>query len=268
LSKMKRSGGGGMRAMNDDSDEDLVSELMERLVEQGAPLCRGQYEAVAIETAAVQEAATSVSFGVARPMTVLRDGEAVRAALVTIDLPVTLTHVTAPSALEAVFATAKATNTSEVPLAAGAASVFLDGQFVTRSTLPRTPVGEELRVSVGRDEGVSVKRKMLNKKRSDEGGMFSGRRDLVTHTFVTTLKNGRRGAVDVLVQERVPCSDSDDLVVTLVRPAPSSLTEEQQTKLRNDGILEKLVQVGANASVDYQLEFTVSAPEGRHVYGM
>ncbi|CUF53748.1 Hypothetical protein, putative [Bodo saltans] len=202
-------------------------------------------------------------------MTITRDGEAVRAALVTLELDVALTHVTVPSVLETVFAAAKATNTTEVPLALGNASVFLDGQFVTHSTLPRTPVGEELRVSIGRDEGVTVHRKLLNKKRSDEGGMCSSfRRDFVTHTFATTLKNGRRQAVEVLVQERVPCSDSDDLVVTLVRPAPASLSEEQQTKLRDDGILEKLVKVAPNATADYELEFTVSAPEGKHIYGM
>ncbi|CUI14794.1 Hypothetical protein, putative, partial [Bodo saltans] len=228
-----------------------------------------QYQPVAIEAAAVEEAATSVSFGVARPMTITRDGEAVRAVLVTLELDVALTHVTVPSVLETVFATAKATNTTEVPLASGNASVFLDGQFVTHSTLPRTPVREELRVSIGRDEGVTVHRKLLNTKRSDESGMCSSlRRDLVTHTFATTLRNGRRQAVEVLVQERVPCSDSDDLVVTFVHPKVASLSKEQQAKLCVDGIVEKLVKVAPGATVDYQFEFTVSSPEGSHVYGV
>lgn len=237
----------------------MVTEEEDCIVAEDAPV---------VESASMTESAVSVSFKIPRVMTVRRDGEEVRSSLVTLDFQTTLSYTCIPSLAEAVFASAKADNTSGIALRSGKAAIFLDGQYVASSTLPRTPAGEPLIVSVGRDEGITVTRKLLNRQRADDGGMFSGKKDTVTYTYSTTLKSSKSTAVSVKVQDRVPMSDNEDLVVGLVKPDPEKLSESETKKLENEGIVELTLQVPAGGSVESPLSFTVTSPAKSTVYGL
>ena len=74
-------------------------------------------------------------------MTLASDGLAHRIAIAVLDFQAELKYVCAPRVNTAVFIEASVKNTSEYELLAGPVSVFMDGGFVTKTSLGGSPIG-------------------------------------------------------------------------------------------------------------------------------
>ena len=228
------------------------------------------YAAPAIEEAEVDDASsTSVSFVIPQATTVPRDGDPQRLTLAQVPLQATVTHIAVPSLVPSAFAQAKIKNTSTFVLVAGPVSIFVDNQLVTSSTIGRVGPTEEFTLSLGRDEGISVTQKLLHKKRVDESaGFFSGKTNIMMHSFMTTIKNNKKVPVTIVVQERIPVSNDSTLVVELVAPPPAKLTKPQTEKMEQEGFVDQVLALNAGELVDVPFAFNVKYPEDKTVYGL
>ena len=128
-----------------------------------------QPEAVTAATAEVQSGATSASFQIQAPVTLPSDNSTQRVAITTVKLPATLQYQSTPSLREAAFLTAHASNGTEMPFLAGTLNTFLDDAFVASSRLKAVMPGEKLELAMGADEGISVKRQLVNRYTESTG---------------------------------------------------------------------------------------------------
>jgi uncharacterized protein (TIGR02231 family) len=222
-----------------------------------------------VQSADVSEQATSVSFHVPHPMTIADNGDSSRAPLSDVLLVnVEFKYVAVPAMVENAFAAAEVTNTSSLVFVAGEALIFLDGQYVAKSAFSRTGPGEKIRLNVGRDEGISVKRQLIHQKRAEAGGLLSSKKDCVEFKYRNTFRNNKPYAAHLTWQERIPVSDTTDIVVDLQLPNPSKFNDEQKNLLETDGFIDVPIVLQPGEQVELELQFQVLSPHRRKVFGV
>ncbi len=202
-----------------------------------APAAKAVRDAI-IATASVESAATSATFRIATPVTLPSDNTTQKVAITSVPLPATLQYEATPKLIESAFLSARATNVSDFPFLAGAVNAFLDDTFVATSRLKTVMPGETFDLALGADEGISVKRRLVNRFSENTGLINSGRR--VTYDVLLTFTNNKRTAERIVFREGMPVSRHEKIVVKLLAPAerdigttaaPKEVTREEDGRL-------------------------------------
>ena len=219
-----------------------------------------------VEPAVSKDTVTSVSFQIAGEHDVINSGDPCRVPIASIPLKTTINYVTVPKLGESAYAVAEVKNTSTYVLVAGVTNVFLDGQFVTSSTLQRVAPTADFKVNVGRDEGVSVEHKLISKKREESGSMLSGKSSNLVHKYNTKIRNGKALPITITVQQQIPLSNTDEVTVTL--QAPRLKTKVQEENLERTGLVETFHTIAAGEEVEVPLHFSVDYPLKKNLSGI
>jgi uncharacterized protein (TIGR02231 family) len=224
----------------------------------GFALPEPELEAVAVSTAQVQNEATSASFQIQNPATLLSDNASQRVAIATAKLPATLQYQSTPALREAVFLTAQASNNTDFPFLAGPLNTFLDDAFVASSSLKSVMPGEKLELAMGADDGISIKRQLVNRYTESTGFSGSGKR--VTYEYKITVKNNKATKEQVSFKDRLPISRNEKIVVKLLSPADREIKREDDGRLVWDWEMEpgKSRETVLKFSVDYPGDIEVS----------
>jgi uncharacterized protein (TIGR02231 family) len=120
-------------------------------------------------------------------------------------------HVAAPVLTSAVFREAVITNTSDHDLLGGPVSIYLDGAFTGRHSLPTIARGRSVTLGFGIDGQLRARRTLADRNEDVQGG---NRR--VTVTTEVVIDSFKQDAVTVHLRERLPhYEDTASLRVTL-----------------------------------------------------
>lgn len=211
-------------------------------------------------TATVETAATSATFRIAAPTTITSDNAPQKVAIATTKLAATPEYLAIPKRLAAAFLTTKVTNTSEFPFLAGAMNVFLDGTFVAASQLRAVQPGEKFDLSLGVDEGIALKRKLVNRFAEDTGLTNGGRR--VTYEFLLSVQNNKKTAERVVLHDQLPLSRNEKIVVKLLAADPKDLKPDAE------GLLKWTLDLKPGEKREFTLKFSVDHPADVNVTGL
>nr|CCD12459.1 unnamed protein product [Trypanosoma congolense IL3000] len=194
-----------------------------------------------------------------------------------------VSYIVVPSLSEVAYALATCTNKTPdddlrgaLPILPGWATVMLDGNFVTNTSLQRTAPGETLQFCFGVDPSIEVKRQFLWEKckgaRGFSGlvGCGSNAKSRTVYSYITTLVNNKPGeAVLVTLRERIPKSNSTDLVVELIEPADYAVGDiEKRRNLETDGRVDIQVALNPGESRAVHFSFAVVAPHKAKIHGL
>jgi uncharacterized protein (TIGR02231 family) len=215
-------------------------------------------EAVEVSTAQMQNEATSASFQIKNPATLPSDNSSQRVAIATAKLPATLQYQSTPALREAVFLTAQASNNTDFPFLAGPLNTFLDDAFVASSRIKAVMPGEKVELAMGADDGISIKRQLVNRFTESTGFSGSGKR--VTYEYKITVKNNKATKEQLVFKDRLPVSRNEKIVVKLLSPADRDVKREDDGKLAWEWELEpgKSRETVLKFSVDYPGDVDVS----------
>lgn len=215
-------------------------------------------EAVEVSTAQMQNDATSASFQIKSPATLPSDNSSQRVAIATAKLPATLQYQSTPALREAVFLTAQASNSTDFPFLAGPLNTFLDDAFVASSRIKAVMPGEKVELAMGADDGISIKRQLVNRYTESTGFSGSGKR--VTYEYKITVKNNKATKEQIVFKDRLPVSRNEKIVVKLLSPADRDVKREEDGKLAWEWELEpgKSRETVLKFSVDYPGDVDVS----------
>ncbi|MDX2185718.1 MAG: mucoidy inhibitor MuiA family protein [Opitutaceae bacterium] len=230
---------------------------------------RVQMQEASAPVALVSSQATSASFRIAAPATVLSDNSAQRVSIAQIQVPAELLYQAAPKLQETAFLTGTVTNSSEYPLLAGAANVFLDDAFVATSFLRTVMPKEKFDLSLGADEGILIKRRVVARFEEDTGLTSKGRR--VTYEFVTTVTNQKATTEKVVVREAVPLSQDEKIAVKLATPSEREIgTAEKPREIMReaDGKLAWTFTLKPGEKRELPLKFSIEWPADADVVGI
>ncbi len=234
-----------------------------------APTMEPEEKDAGMLTAVVEAGATSATFKVPVAVTLPANNTVQKVPIATTKLAATLQYQATPKMMETAFLSAYATNTTEYPFLAGAMNTFLDDTFIAASRLKSVMPGEKFELQLGADEGIAVKRRLVNRFTEDTGLVTKGKR--VTYEFLVTLTNNKKTAERVVFKEPVPVSRNEKIVVKLLTPDEGDVgtTEKPKEVTREeDGKLVWRLDLKPGEKREIPLKFSVDYPADLKVAGL
>lgn len=182
-----------------------------------------------------------------------------------LDLTSTFTYTVTPKLSLHAFLRAKTTNTSDKQLLAGPASVFMDNNFVTHSSIDNVCPGDTFDLSLGTDASVKVEYKPVKKTADTQGLISKVKYENIRHE--TRLVNTKSGEVTVFVYEQVPLSSLEKIKVKLNVPDLRGKDHAANyTVTMNDAnILEYKCILPAKGECRLPVDYTIEWPKDKRI---
>jgi uncharacterized protein (TIGR02231 family) len=154
----------------------------------------------------------------------------VSTATIAPDLAVRSAPVKDPTAfLEASFK-----QSEDAPLLPGKVAIYRDGVFVGRGQMASASTDETVRLGFGADDKVKIERAVV-KRNEGSAGLIVTTSKTDERAFKTTVRNGHDFPIRVAIQDQLPVSENEDIVVEML----PSTTPPTATDLRDRrGVLE------------------------------
>lgn len=109
-------------------------------------------------------------------------------------------------------------------LVIGPGSVFMDGNFVSKTSIPHVSPQETFSCSLGMDRAVRIIYHPQKKTASTAGGLMSMKTNVMTFQQRITIKNTRTAPVSrLVVQDQVPISEDSRIRVVVQKPSEKAI---------------------------------------------
>ena len=167
-----------------------------------------------------------VSLGAAEGAKALR----IAAMTVPADLMVRAAPVMDPTAfLEASFK-----QTDDTTLLPGKVAIYRDGVFVGRGKISASAKDDIVRLGFGADDKVKIERAVL-KRNEGSAGLLVTTSKTDERSFKTTIRNGHDFPIHVAIEDQLPVSENEDILVEML----PSTTPPTASNIRDKrGVLE------------------------------
>jgi len=258
-----------MSVFNVTSDEDKGYQALNTTsgsrLPQPAPAVAAAYA-----SATVDSALTSASFKIVAPASIASDNTPQKVSITTAKLVAKLQYEATPALQETAYLSANVTNTSDFPLLGGSVNVFLDDAFVATSQLKTVMPSEKFQLALGADEGVAIKRRVVNRFAENTGITGGGRR--VTYEYLITVTNNKKTPARVVFTEALPISKNEKITVNLLAPAPRDVgtTDKpgKEVTREEDNLLWWRLDLAAGEKREIPFKFSIQYPGDTQVSGV
>jgi uncharacterized protein (TIGR02231 family) len=180
----------------------------------------------------------------------------IASATITPDLVLRSAPVADPTAfLEASFV-----QSEDAPLLPGKVSIYRDGTFVGCGKMAAAGKDETVRLGFGADDKVKVERTVLKRNEGSSGLIVTSKTD--ERAFKTTVRNGHEFPIRIAIQDQLPVSENEDIVVEML----PSTTPPTTTNFRDRrGVLEWAFEAKAGEVRDINFAWRVRWPKDKGV---
>ncbi|NTV28842.1 MAG: mucoidy inhibitor MuiA family protein [Candidatus Omnitrophica bacterium] len=241
-------------------------EAME-LYEQAAPTAMPVPQKAETSYAQALTSGASLVYKAARPVTVKSDGSDVRVPLFSQTLDAAFEYAATPRLSPYAYLKAAVTNGSQDQLLAGRVNAFLDGTYVGASDVQKTVApGESLDLYLGVDEGITVKRELVEEK-ADETllGSIPSTTRKISYKYKMTVENYKPGAVTVNLFDQVPVSQDDRIKVVRVQTSQKPDSEKYKDR---EGVYLWTLSLQPKEKKEIWLSYVVECPRDLVVEGL
>jgi hypothetical protein len=158
-------------------------------------------------------------------------------------------------------------NTSGLALLPCSMRLYLDNQFVGMPALDRkVNPGETFNIWFSELKGIEIEREILERETVKTGLLGGGR--LTTTSYRITIRNERPTTMKIIVEDRMPISQSEDIEISLKNVTPELSTDPAYLESeRQLGILrwEVTLPPGSPDAVPLSIEWTVNVSRSSEV---
>lgn len=228
------------RALGSVSDTSMpAAASMQRKIETGEYAMRSRSDLNIAERAEEQQAVAEIgdfqaTFKIPGRVSLgaLEGAKSMRIAAMSVpaDLAVRAAPVLDPTAfLEASFK-----QTGDTTLLSGKVAIYRDGVFVGRGKISASAKDDIVRLGFGADDKVKIERAVL-KRNEGSAGLLVTTSKTDERAFKTTIRNGHDFPIRVAIEDQLPVSESEDIVVEML-PATTPPTASNIRDKR--GVLE------------------------------
>ncbi|HLP16340.1 MAG TPA: mucoidy inhibitor MuiA family protein [Bacteroidota bacterium] len=166
--------------------------------------------------AEVETGMTSVVYAIPAKSNVPSDNVAHKVGITIEKLSAEFSYLAAPKLSPFVYLKGTVRNTTDYPLLPGVMNVFSDREFIAQSAMKLVAPGETFDAYFGIDQGVTIERKLINRS-TEYTGTFT-KNTKVTYDFRYTVENKKKTDVTIGVQDQLPVSQNERIVVELLEP--------------------------------------------------
>lgn len=154
--------------------------------------------------------------------------------IASMNVPADLAVRAAPVIDPTAFLEASFKQTDDTTLLPGKVAIYRDGVFVGRGKLSASAKDDIVRLGFGADDKVKIQRAVL-KRNEGSAGLLVTTSKTDERAFKTTIRNGHDFPIKVAIEDQLPVSESEDIVVEML-PATTPPTASNIRDKR--GVLE------------------------------
>ena len=155
---------------------------------------------------------TSMRFDIEVPYDIPSGGEPKTIEVQRISLPADFHFQTVPKLDQDAFLVAGIHDWEQYNLLNGEANLYFENTFVGTSYINPSMVKDTLILSLGRDQGIIVKRE---KRKDFSGNKFLGNNRVETRSWEITIRNTKTEAIEIKVLDQVPVSQNKEIDVKI-----------------------------------------------------
>lgn len=240
------------------SAEMALPEAMNEMDEEA----QASYSVAAnVATAAVEQTGTALIFRAGRSVDIPSDNSPHKTTIAHNNLPCTFDYVSAPVLDEHVHLRATIHNSTETMFLRGEASIFLSGEYVGTTMVETTAPSETFKVFLGIDDGIKVKRELIERS-VDKGSLLQGGIRRTTYAYRLTVHNYAFAARNVVIRDHLPVSQHERVKVKVLSVQPAA---KERSKLE---LLTWEFTMAPDAEQQIEYRFTVEQPQDVRLIGL
>ena len=212
---------------------------------------------------------TSATFKIPVSVSVAGNNVSQKVAIKDARLAATLQFQSTPRILEAAFLSASASNTTDYPLLTGPINTYLDDTFVAASNLKTVMPGEKFELALGADEGIAVKRRLVNRFAEETG--LTNKTHRITYEFVVTLTNNKTTTERIVFKEPTPQPRDERIVVKLLSPQEKEIGTPNNPKeimREENGRIAWRVNLKPGEKREFTLKLSIEYPNDVAISGL
>lgn len=168
-----------------------------------------------------------------------------------VDLDATFSHITVPKLNRSAFLMANIIGWQELDLIPGPTNVYFGGVYVGVSQIDTRNVSDTLSLSFGRDDQVTVMRK-LKKEFTTKREMGNYKRD--SYMYEVAIRNNRSTPINIEIYDQIPISQSSQITVSTDEISGGAKSEET-------GEVKWRLNVSPSGVVSKEIGYTVKYPK-------
>ncbi|MFL9837613.1 DUF4139 domain-containing protein [Flavobacterium sp. ST-75] len=210
------------------------------------------------EYVAITENQLTVSFDIDVPYDILSNGKKHSVTLKEIKLPASYRHYSVPKLEKEAFLLAEIEDYSKYNLLSGEANIIFEGMYAGKTYIDPNSTSDTLRLSMGRDKKVSVKREKVADK---SGSKFLSSYKEQTFTYDLTVKNNKKETVSLMLKDQYPISTDKDIQVELLESDGAKINKET-------GVLTWELKLKPGESKKLRISYKVRYPKDKPIYNL
>ena len=203
----------------------------------------------------ITENQMNVSFDIDIPYDIASNGKRHSVTMKEIQLPATYRHYAAPKIEESAFLMAEITDYSKYNLLRGEANIIFEGMYIGKTVIDPSQTADTLSLSMGRDKKISVEREKVIEK---SGTKFLSSRKEQVFTYDITVRNNKKEAVLLSLEDQYPLSTDKEIEVELLESSNAKVNKET-------GIVECELNLKPGETKKLRLSYLVKYPKSRNL---
>lgn len=172
----------------------------------------------------INENQLNIAFDIDIPYTILSNGKQHSVALKDTQLPATYSYISTPKLDTNAYLIAKVKDYGDYNILPGQANVVFEGIYVGKTYVNANANEDELRLSLGKDQNISVTRTLINDK---SGTKTLSSRKVQDFVYEISIRNNKKESVALIVEDQIPISSNTDIEITLTDKGGAKVDEEK-----------------------------------------
>jgi len=201
----------------------------------------------------VQESQTTVQFEVTEPYSISSDGKLLTVEIAEHQLNADYRYYAVPKLSQDAYLNASITGIADLNLLSGEATIFFEGAYLGKTLINMDNTNDTLRVSLGADKNVIVKR-IQQKEKNDRSLIGSNLR--AGRAFSFEILNRKTQPVKLTVEDQVPVSSSTEVSVESQELSGAKLDE-------NTGMVKWDLDLQGGEKKNLLMKYQVKYPKNR-----
>ena len=237
-----------------DFDLNAVSEESEAPVMPGRSYDKEESKSTADYTT-VTQSTVNTTFDIALPYSIKSNGKPNLIEIQNYELPVSYQYFSLPKQDDDAFLLANIIGWGDYSLLSGDANIYFENTFVGESYIDTEVTDDTLKVSMGRDKSIIIKREKIKDfcKTKTLGGNKK-----TTRGYELTVRNNKAQTIEIELVEQIPLTKRKDIEVSLLESSNAKYDE-------TTGKLTWNISIAGNSSKTVNYKFEIKHPKNRTI---
>ena len=203
-------------------------------------------------TTVASNTTTNATFEIKIPYTIKSDGGDNFVEIQKYDIAANYKYFAIPKSDKDAFLLAELIGWDKSELLPGDANVYFENNYVGKTYFDSRIIDDTLSVALGRDNNVIINRKQV--KELNEKTAVNGSQKKVTRTFEIEVKNTRKSAIELDLEDQIPLSNNELLIVELLDSGKAEYNKET-------GKLEWKLKLQPGEATKLRFSYSVKYPK-------